>query len=106
LGKGQKEMLFIHCPGFPKFRENTHHVHLQVTLTSKSAPEKQHRFRTPSKTLYFLRVQKAKKLLVASMQYAGSLHISFIRLYFILYIIRPIDSSLPRVGAKYVSKLA
>lgn len=94
-------MLFIHCLGFPKFRENTRHIH---PLTSKSAPEKQHRFRTPSKIL--LRVQKAKKLLVASMQYAGSLHISFVRLYFILFIIQPIDSSLPRVGAKYVTKLA
>lgn len=52
---------------FPKFRKNTHHIHLQVTLTSKSAPEKQHRFRTPSKILYLLRVQKAKKLLVASL---------------------------------------
>ena len=96
-------MLFIHCLGFPKFRENTRLIH---PLTSKSAPEKQHRFRTPSKILYLLRVQKAKKLLVASMQYAGSLHISFVRLYFILFIIRPIDSSLPRVGAKYVKKLA
>lgn len=98
-------MLFIHCLGFPKFRENTRHIYTHP-LTSKSVPEKQHRFRTPSKILYLLRVQKAKKLLVASMQYAGSLHISFVRLYFILFIIRPIDSSLPRVGAKYVTKLA
>jgi len=60
LDKGQREMLFIHCLGFPKFRENTHHIHLQVTLTSKSAPEKQHRFQTPSR-LYFFKSSKSQK---------------------------------------------